>query len=311
MKTVYIAGRSGASGLVLHELMRRRADVRVLTPPDGSASERYEPEREAELLNAADVAVLCLPPVVVPDALARVTNPAVRVIDTSTRHSVAEGWAYGLPELAPGQRDEVRAAARVAGPGCFATGAVLALRPLIEWGVLDPAAPVCVHGVGGYTAGGKRMVERFERPAAPPPAMQIHGLDLHHPQVLEMQRRTGLQKPPLFVPLVGNFPRGTLVSVPLHRDWLAPSTSVASVRAALTARYADERLVSVKVRGLTGSIALPPTPVRGVELFVEGDDDLLLVARLDNLGKGSAVAALQNLNLLLGCDEFAGIDNTG
>jgi N-acetyl-gamma-glutamyl-phosphate reductase len=308
MKSVYIAGRSGTSGLVLHEMVQRRADLRLLAP---EVEGRAALEREAKLLNAADAVVLCLPPAVGEKTLARITNPDVRVIDTSTAHGVADGWVYGLPELCPGQREAIRRARRVSGPGCFATGVILALRPLVELGVLDPAAPVCVQGIGGYTAGGKRMVEWYEHPRddTPPASVQVFGLSLDHAQVPEMQRHAGLLNPPLFVPCVGNFRRGTLVTIPLHRDWLRTGAAPASVREALRDRYAGERLVSVHTRGLAGSVALSQAVGSGVELFVEGNEDhLLLLARLDNLGKGSAVAALQNLNLLLGCDEFAGLD---
>ena len=257
------------------------------------------------------MAILCLPAAAVGKTLARITNPDVRVIDTSTAHGAADGWAYGLPELCPGQRDAIRTARRVSGPGCFATGVILILRPLVEFGILDPGAPICVQGVGGYSAGGKRMIECFERPRADaaPPSVQVFGLNLRHAQVPEMRRHTGLLRPPLFVPSVGNFRRGTLVSIPLHRDWLRTAATPAAVRELLRERYAGERLVRVVTRGLAGSAALPPEPGSGVELYVEGNDEhLLLLARLDNLGKGSAVAALQNLNLLAGCDEFAGID---
>jgi N-acetyl-gamma-glutamyl-phosphate reductase len=308
MKSVYIAGRSGTSGLVLHELVRRRDDIRLLS---SEGQGRDAPEREAELLNAADVVVLCLPPVAASKTLARITNPDVRVIDNSTAHSGADGWVCGLPELNPGQREAIRKGRRVSGPGCFATGAILALRPLVDGGLLDPGAPVCVQGISGYSAGGKRMVEWFERSRdGEAPFVQIHGLNLRHAQVPEMQRHTGLTRPPLFVPWVGNFRRGMLVSIPLHRDWLRTIASLASVRAVLRERYADERLVTVKTAGgLTSSVALSGSLGCGVELFVEGNDDhLLLLARLDNLGKGSAIAAIQNMNLLLGCDEFAGVN---
>jgi N-acetyl-gamma-glutamyl-phosphate reductase len=309
MKSVYIAGRSGTSGLVLHELVRPRTDLHLLAP---DVQGRDALDRETELLNAADVVVLCLPPAAVSAALARITNPSVRVIDNSTVHSTANGWVFGLPELHPGQRSAIRTAHRVAGPGCFATGVILALRPLVDRRLLDPTAPVCIQGIAGYSAGGKRMVEWYEWPrdgAAQPP-VKVFGLNLHHAQVPEMQRYTGLQKPPLFVPWVGHFPRGVLVSIPLHRDWLGTAATPASVREALQERYASERLVSVPARnGLVSSLALSATMGRGAELFVEGNEEhLLVLARLDNLGKGSAIATIQNMNLLLGCNEFAGLE---
>ncbi|MBA4191104.1 MAG: N-acetyl-gamma-glutamyl-phosphate reductase [Planctomycetaceae bacterium] len=308
MKSVYIAGRSGTSGLLLHEVLQKREDIRLLAP---EVQGRDALDRETELLNTADVAILCLPSAAGKKALARITNPTVRVIDTSTTHSVADGWVYGLPELKHGQRDAIRQARRVSGPGCFATGFILALRPLVDCGIVDPATPICVQGIGGYSAGGKRLVEWYEQPEGEaPPQVQVFGLNLEHAQVPEMQQHTGLQRPPLFVPWVGNFHRGMLVSIPLHRDWLRTNASPASVRDVLRDRYAAERLVSIKTRGgLLGSVALSQPLGIGVELFVEGNNDhLLLLARLDNLRKGSAIAAIQNMNLLLGCDEFAGIE---
>ncbi len=309
MKSVYLAGRSGTSGLVLHEMLRLREDIRL---PATEVQGRDALDRETELLNAADVAVLCLPPAVVEKTLTRITNPAVRVIDTSTSHGVADGWTYGLPELCPEQWDAIRSARRVSGPGCFATGVVLALRPLVDLGILDPNAPVCVQGIGGYSAGGKRMVEWYEHPRndVSPSLVQVFGLDLGHAQVPEMQRYARLWRPPLFVPCVGNFRRGMVVTIPVHRDSLRTTVTPGSVREALRARYLGERLISVRMRGgLAGSVALSEPMGCGVELYAEGSDEhLLLVALLDNLGKGSAVAAVQNLNLLLGCDELAGVN---
>ena len=307
MKSVYIAGRSGTSGLVLHSLVRQRKDLRLLSP---EIEGRDAMDQETELLNAADVTILCLSPAAVNKTLARITNLAVRVIDNSTSHSIADGWVYGLPELTPAQRDAIRQARRVSGPGCFATGVVLALRPLVEWGIVDPRATVCVQGIVGYSAGGKRMVEQFERPDSLPASfVQVHGLNLGHAQVIEMQRHAGLQTPPLFVPWVGHFRQGMVVCMPLHRDWLGTDVSLPTVREALRERYAREQLVSVQTRGgLASFITLSNAMGCGVELFVEGNDEhLLLLARLDNLGKGSAIAAIQNMNLLLGCDEFEGI----
>jgi N-acetyl-gamma-glutamyl-phosphate reductase len=290
-------------------MLRLREDVRLLVT---EVQGRDALERETELLNAADVAVLCLPPAVAVKTLARVTNPDVRVIDTSTAHGVADGWVYGLPELCPEQRDAIRSARRVSGPGCFATGVVLALRPLVEFGILDPNAPVCVQGIGGYSAGGKRLVERYEHPRNDVPVahIQVFGLELGHAQVPEMQRHTGLRRPPLFVPCVGNFRRGMLVTIPVHRDWLRTAVTPVSVREVLRARYAGERLVSVRMRGgLVGSIPLSEPMGCGVELYAEGSDEhLLLMVVLDNLAKGSAVAVVQNMNLLLGCDELAGVN---
>jgi N-acetyl-gamma-glutamyl-phosphate reductase len=295
--------------LTQHELVQKREDLRLLSPPGLRGPDALE--RETELLNTSDVAILCLPPAVIGEILGRITNPEVRVIDNSSAHRTSDGWVYGLPELDLGHREALCRARRVSGPGCFATGFILALRPLVEWGIVDPRAPVCVQGIGGYSAGGKRLIEWFERPAGgtTAPFVQVHGLDLNHSQVPEMQLYARLQRPPLFVPLVGHFRRGMLVCITLHRDWLGKSVTPASLREALQECYARERLVSVKTRSaLESSIPLPQVMGCGVELYVEGNNDhLLLVARLDNLGKGSAIASIQNMNLLLGCEEFAGI----
>jgi N-acetyl-gamma-glutamyl-phosphate reductase len=307
MKSVYIAGRSGASGLLLQSMLQHREDLRLLPGGEGRGSA----DAESEQLNSADVVVLCLPPAGVRATLARLVNPCVKVVDNSAEHRVADGWAYGLPELGAGQREAIRTASRVSSPGCFATGFILAVRPLVQRGLVDARASLCVQGIGGYSVGGKRMVERFEQAPAdrPAPLVQVHALNLEHPQVPEMQHHAGLARPPLFVPLVGNFHRGMLVLVGLHRDWLATGASPATLREALREHYAAERLVAVRTCGpLAPSIPLPPAPGSGVDLFVEGNDQVLLVARLDNLGKGGAVAAVQNVNLLLGCDEFAGTD---
>lgn len=298
--------------MMLCELLRRRSDLHLLAAgTDGRAAE----SRETELLNTADVVVLCLPSATAVRAVGRITNRDVRVLDLSSEHVLADGWTYGLPELNQEQREAIRSARRVSGTGCFAVGFVLALRPLVEWGVVDPAAPISVQGVGGYSAGGRRMIDRYESPrdGAPPSSVEVYGLDLRHPQVAEMRHHTGLRRAPLFAPWVGNFRRGTLVCVPLHRDWLRAGESPASLREALRDRYAGERMVSVRTRsGLTNSVALPSGVGWGVDLYVEGNDDhVLLFARLDNLAKGSAGAAVQNVNLMLGCEEYAGIDTGG
>jgi N-acetyl-gamma-glutamyl-phosphate reductase len=312
LKSVYLAGQSGASGLVLRSLLQRREDLRLLPQPsDERAAVLNE---ETEFLNSADVVILCLPTFAVSGVVARIVNPRVKVVDNSSANRTCGDWVYGLPELDSRQRQAIRSANRVSSPGCFATGFVLALRPLVEWGIVDPAATICVQGMGGYSAGGKRMVQRFEDPGAlGTPFVEIHALNLHHAQTAEMRHHTGLHAAPLFVPLIGNFKRGMVVSIPLPRNALRKTVSIASLREAFRERYAGERLVSVRTRSLAeSSIALGQGIGPGVELYVEGnEEDLLLVARLDNLGKGGAIAALQNMNLLLGDDEFLGLESVG
>jgi N-acetyl-gamma-glutamyl-phosphate reductase len=174
MPSVHVAGQSGASGLLLHEMLERRADLRLL-----SGGGRANAELEAELLEAADVVILCLPPAAATATLARIVNPAVRVIDNSAAHRVADGWVYGLPELGSHQRAAIRQARRVSAPGCYATGFILALRPLIHAGLVNPAAPICAQGIGGYSAGGKRLIARFEQAA--PSRPDLHRGDRRKP----------------------------------------------------------------------------------------------------------------------------------
>jgi N-acetyl-gamma-glutamyl-phosphate reductase len=311
--TVFVDGQEGTTGLRIHEMLATRAEIEVLRiDPD----RRKDPHERARLLNAADVAFLCLPDAAAREAAALVANPATCLIDASTAHRTSQGWVYGLPELAPGQREALRRSKRIANPGCHATAFILLLRPLVEAGLVPATTPVSATSLTGYSGGGKKMIEQYqadpiERALTSP---RPYGLTLGHKHLPEMQAHTGLAAPPLFLPVVGNFYKGLAVSVPLHRSQLAPGCSAETLHAALVSRYAGERFVRVHPLRDPAVLEAGFFDVQGAndsnqaELFVFGNaEQVLLMAREDNLGKGASGAAVQCMNLHLGLDEGAGL----
>jgi N-acetyl-gamma-glutamyl-phosphate reductase len=309
---VFVDGQEGTTGLRIHELLAQRGDIEVLRI---APELRKSADERARLLNAADVAFLCLPDAASREAAAMVSNPGTCLIDASTAHRTATGWTFGLPELAPGQRDALRASKRIANPGCHASAFILLLRPLVDAGLLSPEALVSATSITGYSGGGKNMIQDYEGAGAVPAALMAprpYALGLQHKHLPEMMAHTGLQRPPVFMPVVGPFYKGLAVTVPLHLASLG--CSAASLHAALKARYAGERFMRVL------PLADPATLQAGffdvqacndsncVDLFVFGNEaQALLVARLDNLGKGASGAAVQCMNLHLGVDEGLGL----
>jgi N-acetyl-gamma-glutamyl-phosphate reductase len=312
MPTVFIDGREGTTGLQIHERLRGRGDLELLEIP---AEKRKDPQARRELVNAADFLVTCLPDAAAKESIGMIDNPRTRVLDPSTAHRTAPGWIYGFAELAPDQRQAIRGAARVTVPGCHAIGFVAALRPLVQAGVVASDAPIAAFSLTGYSGGGKKMIEEYEgkadeRLGAP----RAYALGMHHKHLPEMQTLVGLAHPPLFEPVVSNFYQGMLVSIPLAARFLTRKMSPAGVHDILSRHYEGERFVRVMPLSADGSSeggALYPTACNGtnrLELFVFGHDDQLLVcARLDNLGKGASGNAVQNLNLMIGADEATGL----
>ena len=308
--TVFVDGQEGTTGLRIHEYLAQRSDIEVL---------RIDPERRkdaaerARLLNAADVAFLCLPDAAAREAAALVNNPETCVIDASTAHRTAPGWVLGLPELAPGQRDAIRASKRVSNPGCHASAFILLLRPLLDAGLVPPAHAVSAGSITGYSGGGKKLIELYQN--SPEPALtspRPYALTLGHKHVPEMMAHTGLVTRPIFMPVVGNFYKGLAVSVPLHLGALG--TTPEAVHSALATRYAEERYVRVM------PLRDPATLEGGffdlqacngtnrVDIFVFANDhQAILMARLDNLGKGASGAAVQAMNVHLGVEESLGL----
>jgi len=314
---VFIDGQAGTTGLEIHARLRGRPDLELL---EIDPARRKDAAARRELLNEADAVVLCLPDAAAREAVALVERPGVRVLDASTAYRIDPAWAYGLPELDANQRARIAAAERVSNPGCYPTGFILAVRPLVDASWIDPNAPLSIHAISGYTGGGRELVERYEARRADgihtPP--RPYALSLAHKHLPEMQQCTGITQAPLFSPLVGDFARGMLVQIPLTESVRARPADPAALTAALAERYADEPCVHVHPAGDTNALVdggfLDPEACNGtnrVDLMAFGHgDQQLLVARLDNLGKGAGGAAVQNLNLMLGAPEHAGISIT-
>lgn len=311
--TVYVDGQEGTTGLRIHEVLAKRSDLRVLSI---DPERRKDPAERARLLNAADVAFLCLPDDAAREAAAMVTNPNTCLIDASTAHRTAPGWVFGLPELAPQQRALIRGAKRIANPGCHASAFILLLRPLVDAGIVPVALPVSATSITGYSGGGKKMIEQYERGDDPRlSAPRPYALGLKHKHVPEMQQHTGLQTKPLFVPIVADFYKGLAVTVPLHFSQLAPSADGRTIHRAIAQHYEGERFVRVmplsdpavlETGGFFDVTAANDT--NRVDIFVfANDSQAVLMARLDNLGKGASGAAVQTMNVHLGVDEGLGL----
>ena len=305
---VFIDGAAGTTGLEIRERLAGRVDIELLTLAE---AERKEPRARADALNRADAVILCLPDDAAREAVALIENPDVRVIDASTAHRTAEGWAYGFAELEPDGRELLSGARRISNPGCYPTGFLALARPLVRAGIVPPDMPLSVNATSGYSGGGKAMIAAFEQADAPDAtdtAFRAYALGLGHKHVPEMRKHAGLTRAPVFMPAVARTYRGMLVETPLHLDLL--NGSVADVTDALTDAYRGSPLIGV---GPSDESLLTIEHCAGtdrIELFVFANEALgqaRLIALLDNLGKGAAGAAVQNLNLALGLDELAGL----
>jgi N-acetyl-gamma-glutamyl-phosphate reductase len=313
---VFIDGHAGTIGLRIRELIAARRDLQVL---EIAEERRKDPAARRDLLNSCDVAILCLPDEAAVEAVALIENPAVRVIDGSTAHRVAEDWAYGLPELSREQRQQVTQAKRVSNPGCYPTGIALLLRPLTDAGLVPTDFPLSVHALSGYSGGGKAMIEKWESPEMgllSLPFEAPYALERKHKHVAEMMRYGRLAREPYFVPAVGPFRCGMRIEIPLHAAQLPQATSGRAIWEAYAARYVDERFVRLSPlpTGALDERTFDPTRCNGtntVELHVvpHPSGHVLLVALLDNLGKGASGAAVQSLNLMLGFPEALGLSH--
>ena len=302
--TVFIDGEQGTTGLQIVERLRHRRDLQLITL---DSARRKDPRWRADALNRCHIAVLCLPDDAAQEAVAMIENPAVRVIDASSAHRIAPGWTYGFAELCPGQAARIAAASRISNPGCYPTGALALLRPLVDAGLLPADHALSMHAVSGYSGKGRAGVDLYEGPAATTaPALQVYGLTLQHKHVPEIQHHAGLTERPFFVPAYGAFRQGIVLTIPLHLRLLPAGTTAARLHAALQSRYAGAG--PVELLPLADSAALPhldPQAMNGrddLRLMVFSNDaqgQVLLAAVFDNLGKGAAGAAVQNLDLLL------------
>ncbi len=318
--TVFIDGEAGTTGLQIYQRLAERKDLDVISI---DPAKRKDATERAKLLNAADISILCLPDDAAREAVSWVTNSDARILDASTAHRTADDWAYGFPELRSQQRDRIANSTRVSNPGCYPTGFLAVVAPLVQAKLLPADFPFTVNAISGYSGGGKKLIAQYEGFRAASPTAESttpyspYGLKFGHKHVKEMQAYAGISHTPLFVPAVGDFEQGMVVQVPLPLWTLSSPPSGQQLHDALTSHYEQEPFVQVmpyqdnsQLRDDNFLEAKNANNTNEVQLFVFANDETkeaLLVARLDNLGKGASGAAVQNLNIMLGLPESSGL----
>lgn len=303
---VFIDGDQGTTGLQIHERLRGhldRHDLQLVTLP---AEARKDPHHRAEAINACDIAILCLPDAAAREAVAAIVNPRVRVIDASSAHRTTPGWTYGFPEMGGEQVQRIATASRVTNPGCYPTGAIGLLRPLVRAGLVPADHPISIHAVSGYSGGGRAAVAAYEGPEASGAlAFQVYGLGLAHKHVPEIQQHAGLTQRPMFVPAYGAYRQGIVLTVPLELRLLGRGVDAAALHTCLAAHYAAAQHVEVMPLQVSSTLPrLDPQALNGTNdmrlgVFANDHGQVLLTAVFDNLGKGASGAAVQNLELML------------
>lgn len=316
MTRVFIDGEAGTTGLQIRERLRNRKDLTLVSvDPD----RRKDPAARRDMLNSADMVILCLPDAAAREAVDMIESPDIGVIDASTAHRVKAGWVYGFPEMSADQAGAIAQARRIANPGCYPQGLIALVRPLVEAGLMPADGGAVYQAVSGYSGGGRTMIEAYERAGPTASPYMPYGLTFAHKHIPEMAYYSGLASAPLFLPAVGNYAQGMIGTVPVQLGNMGAkgrqTLRIAELHACLVARYADCRFVSVApLDPVERTIDLDPRNLNEtnfMQLHVFGDDGAghaALVAIYDNLGKGASGAAVQNLNIMIGADQGVGLD---
>ncbi len=309
---VFVDGKEGTTGLQIYEYLYKRNDIELLIIDE---DKRKDVEARRALLNEADIVFLCLPDAVAKESVSLITNPNTRVIDASTAHRVNPEWVYGFPEI-KGQREKIKNSKRVANPGCHATGFISIVKPLVSMGILPKDYPVSAYSISGYSGGGKKLIQwceegHFKHNNSPKP----YRFDLMHKHLPEMQKITGLEFKPAFSPMIANYYKGMSVVVTLHTRLLSKKYTLEEVHHALKEYYKDEYFINILPIELSQSLedgyfdVEENNDTNRIDILVSGnEDEIMITARLDNLGKGASGAAIQNMNIMLGTDENEGLN---
>lgn len=311
---VFVDGQEGTTGLQINERLESRNDIEFLKI---SAEKRKDTKERQRLINEADIVFLCLPDAAAKEAVTLLNNDKTKIIDASTAHRTNPDWAYGLPELSEGIRNRIQRSRLVSVPGCYATGFNLAVYPLVQNGILPVDYPVTCHAVSGYSGGGKKLIEKYENASAQKIELespQLYSLGLNHKHLPEMQKIPGLSYPPLFSPIVSSYYKGMSVAVPLVPRLLPGNPGVSEIHSFLSEYYKNEYFIKVMPLGCETELENGFLGAKGcndtnmAEIYVFGQDSrIMVVTRIDNLGKGSSGAAVQNMNIMLGLDEREGL----
>lgn len=312
MKKVFIDGSEGTTGLRIFERFEGRDDIEILKIP---SELRKDPDEVKKYINASDITFLCLPDAAAREAVAMVENENTVIIDTSTAHRTEEGWAYGYPELSKEHREKIKNGKRIAVPGCYATGFITLAYPLVKGGILPKDYPVAAFAVSGYSGGGKKLIAEYENPQrdARYGSARMYAWGQTHKHLKEMQKITGLERTPLFSPMTTDYYSGMVVELPLYTDLLQNKKSPEEIRDYFAEYYAGEKFIKVMPFGAdvdAGGVLFSDACANwdGIEIYVTGNEDRVVVAtRFDNLGKGASGAAVQCLNIVLGCEEDKGL----
>ncbi|MDB5839616.1 MAG: N-acetyl-gamma-glutamyl-phosphate reductase [Herminiimonas sp.] len=307
---IFIDGEAGTTGLQIFSRLKGRTDIRFLALDE---NERKDPDRRSEAINHCDLAILCLPDIAAKEAVSFVKNPSVKILDASSAHRTVEGWVYGFPEMTEGQPDRISSAMRVSNPGCYPTGAVAILRPLVEAGLIPADYPVSVHAISGYSGSGKSLIDAYENEDSAnftTTPYRGYGLNLEHKHTAEIEKKSSLAYRPIFFPAYGKYRQGIVLTIPIHLRLLKPGVTAAHFQQHLEWHYRSSKYINVierdKVEDITAVEPEILNNTNDMNIYVFHNakhNQAMLVAVYDNLGKGASGAAVQNMNIMLGLED--------